>query len=139
MKKILCFIYIDGLIIPGGANNEQRPELTELIQKLNNDGKLLAAICAGPQYLARASVLSNRQYTTSLTKELNTEVFPSSPFPFTDGTYIDTSVIRDNNIITAQGNCFVDFAIEICDYFGQFKNSTEKFQMAQHYKGIQEQ
>ncbi|MDY5913644.1 MAG: DJ-1/PfpI family protein [Inconstantimicrobium porci] len=95
-------------------------------------------MCAGPQYLARASVLNNRHYTTSLTKELNTEFFPSSPFPFTAGTYIDTTVIRDNNIITAQGNCFIDFAIEICDYFGQFKDSTEKIQMAQHYKGMQE-
>ena len=35
---------VEGLIIPGGFNNEQREELTELINNLNNNGKLLAAI-----------------------------------------------------------------------------------------------
>lgn len=139
VKDALLLDNIDGLIIPGGANNEQRPELTELIQKLNNDGKLLAAICAGPQYLARASVLANRQYTTTLTREANEIIFSSSSYPFTNGTYVESNVVRDHNIITAKGGAFVDFATEICDYFGQFKNSSEKLQMAQHYKGMQEQ
>jgi len=67
VKEALEFEDVEGLIIPGGWNDEQRPELTELIQKLNNENKMLAAICAGPQYLARANVLKGKKYTTTAT------------------------------------------------------------------------
>lgn len=32
---------------------------------------------------------------------------------------------------------FVDFGIELCDYFKVFTDAQEKQQLANHYKGIQ--
>jgi Putative intracellular protease/amidase len=136
VKEALEYTDVTGLIIPGGQNDEQRQELTELINKLNDEGKLLAAICAGPQYLARAGILVGKKYTTALTKDKLEEYFPKvlvDPFP--RDTYINKNVVRDNNIITAVGNAFVDFSIEILDYFGNFKDEKEKRTYSSHYKG----
>lgn len=136
VKEALNYADIDGLIIPGGYNDEQRYELTELINKLNNHGKLLSAICAGPQYLARAGVLKGKKYTTTLTEDKLKEYFPLvTEDPFPRDTYVNENVVRDTNIITAVGNAFVDFAIEIGDYFSNFKNEEEKKAYAKHYKG----
>jgi hypothetical protein len=51
-------------------------------------------------------------------------------------TYVNENVVRDNNIITAVGNAFVDFSIEILDYFGDFKDETEKKECASYNKGL---
>lgn len=137
VKEALEYRDVAGLIIPGGQNDEQRQELTELINKLNGQGKLLAAICAGPQYLARSGVLKGKKYTTALTQDKLKEYFPKilvDPFP--RDTYVNENVVRDNNIITAVGNAFVDFSIEIRDYFGNFKDEKEKRSYSSHYKGV---
>lgn len=136
VKEALEYKDVDGLLIPGGQNDEQRQELTELINKLNDEDKLLAAICAGPQYLARAGIMAGKKYTTTLTKDKLKEYFPKvlvDPFP--RDTYINENVVRDNNIITAVGNAFVDFSVEILDYFGEFKDEEEKRTYSTHYKG----
>ncbi|WP_315066860.1 DJ-1/PfpI family protein [uncultured Clostridium sp.] len=137
VKEALEYTDVDGLIIPGGYNDEQRNELTELINKLNNQGKLLAAICAGTQYLARAGVLKGKKYTTTLTEDNLKEYFPMiSEYPFPRDTYVNENVVRDSNTITAVGNAFVDFSIEILDYFSNFKDEEEKKKYANHYKGL---
>jgi putative intracellular protease/amidase len=72
VKEALYLDYVDGLIIPGGFNDEQRPELTQLIKQLYAEQKLLAAICRGPSFLARAGVLTEngirRPYLNKLLK-----------------------------------------------------------------------
>lgn len=137
VKEALNFKSVDGLIIPGGFNDEQRSELTELINRLHSEEKLLAAICAGPQYLARSGVLKERKYTTTLTKDNIKIYFPDvveDPFPREN--FICKNVVRDENIITAVGNAFVDFSIEILDYFGAFKDKKEKAENANYNKGL---
>lgn len=137
VKEALEFEDVEGLIIPGGWNNEQRPELTELIQKLNNENKMLAAICAGPQYLARANVLNDRKYTTTLTEEYMKSQEIEDFFP--RETFINENIVRDKNIITSVGRTFVDFAIEIADYFEMFSqpdSNLDKQTLANHYKGL---
>ncbi|MFX1288691.1 MAG: DJ-1/PfpI family protein, partial [Promethearchaeota archaeon] len=49
---------IEGLIIPGGVNRILKPELEQLIKGLNKEKKLLAAICAGPEFLAKTGILN---------------------------------------------------------------------------------
>ena len=131
VKEALEFNDVLGLIIPGGWNDEQRPELTKLINKLNNENKLIAAICAGPQFLARAGILKGRKYTTTLSEE----VFEGKDDPFPRDTFVKQNVVRDRNIITAVGDSFVDFAIEIGDYFNIFKDKKEKMECASTFKG----
>ena len=137
VKDALDFTDVEALIIPGGFNDEQRQDLTDLIQNLNNKGKLLAAICAGTQYLARAGVLQGKMYTTVLTQEKLREFFPMTlEDPFPRETYINKHVVKDQNIITALGNAFIDFSAEILDYFKLFKEEKEKQDMSNHYKCI---
>lgn len=137
VKEALLLEDVDGIIIPGGWNNEQRTELTELIQKLDTENKLIAAICAGPQFLAKAGILTNRHYTTTLTadvlKSRNEEDF------FPRSTFVSQNVVRDGHVITAIGRAFIDFAMEILDYFNVFDNpnqQVDKTQLTNHYKGL---
>lgn len=127
----------EGLIIPGGWNGEIRSELIELIQSINSRGKLLGAICAGPRFLAKAGVLDNVKYTTSIVNWTEThEKNYMEEDPFARQNFILDRVIRDGNIITAQGNAFIDFAIEIVDWFGGFEDEEDKNGFAKAIRGI---
>lgn len=137
VKEALEFSDVEGLIIPGGWNDELRPELKELIQKLNSENKMLSAICAGPQYLAKSGILENKKYTTTLTEDYMKQQGREDFFP--RANFVSENVVRDKNIITAVGRSFVDFAIEIADYFGVFdnpENNYDKQTLANHYKGL---
>ncbi|MHB8062895.1 MAG: DJ-1/PfpI family protein [Ruminiclostridium sp.] len=117
-----------GLLIPGGWNPVVKDELLTLINKFFVSGKLLAAICAGPRFLAKAGILCNVKYTTSIVEwnQIRREQFNNEDDPFPRENFIDTRVVRDKNVITSKGISFVDFAIEVADYFGQFQDETEK-------------
>ncbi len=115
---------IEGLIIPGGIIRILNPELKHLIKKLNDEKKLLAAICAGPEFLAKSGVLKGKKYTTSEEPQNYKEKNEEDPFP--RDTYIDTRIIQDGNIITAKGHAFIDFSLEIWDWFDLFTSEEEK-------------
>ena len=119
---------IDGLILCGGWFGEVRSELIELIQKLNAKNKLLAGICgAGTFFLAASGVLQNVTYTTPITEwtEKHREVFGKSD-PFPRENYVQSRVVTDKNVITAQGIAFLDFAVAVCDWLGLFSSEDEK-------------
>ena len=119
---------IDGLILCGGWFGELRSELTALIQKLNTAHKLLAGICgAGTYFLAASGVLKNVRYTTPITQwtEKHREVFGNVD-PFPRENYVQSRVVTDKNIITAQGIAFLDFAVAVCDWLGLFASEDEK-------------
>ncbi len=106
---------VEGLIIPGGPIRPQRAELTALITKLDQEKKLLAAICNGPQYLGRAGILDRITYTTSYGIENVPPLAVAEPFPRQN--YIDKRVVQEGHVLTAKGRAFVDFAFAIFDYF----------------------
>lgn len=136
VKEALAMEDIAGLIIPGGNRCDLRDELKDLILRLDREKKLLAAICAGPQYLARAGVLTDRSYTTSLrtwTKEDEERFGGDDPFP--RETFRPQRAVRDGHIITAYGDAFVDFAVEIFDYFGLFVDNAEREEFIKDFKG----
>lgn len=124
---------VDGLLIPGGWNDEQRPELTELICRLAGEEKLLAAICRGPAFLARAGALAGKAYTTSFSPALAEQL--GVPDPFDRANFRDADVVRDGNVVTAKGHAFMEFAIELCDYFGLFPSAEEKQQVLNMIRG----
>jgi putative intracellular protease/amidase len=115
---------IEGLIIPGGAGNDQRPELTELIKLVCEKGKLTAAICGGPKFLAVAGVLEGKKFTTSIPPEYFKD--KNMKDPFNRDNFINEKVVRDGNIITSPGTAFVDFTAEILDFYNLFENEAEK-------------
>jgi hypothetical protein len=56
--------------------------------------------------------------------------------PFPRQNFILDRVVRDGNIITAQGNAFIDFAIELADWFGAFEDQEDKNGFIKAIKGI---
>lgn len=115
---------VEGLIIPGGLIRDQKKELTDLILKLDQEGKLLAAICFGPQYLGRAGILNKCKFTTSCSIEKIKKLGVVDPFPWQN--YVSNRVVIDKNIITAQGRAFIDFAFAVFDYLGIYKGQPEE-------------
>ncbi|MEG1257217.1 DJ-1/PfpI family protein [Clostridium sp.] len=129
---------VDGLIITGGWYGETKSELIELINNLNSKGKLISAICgAGTIFLAKSGVLHNVKYTTPVIEwsEKHIEVFGEKD-PFPRENFISERVVRDSNIITAQGAAFVDFAIEICDWFNLFEDQEDRNNFSKNIKGL---
>jgi len=134
VKEVLSFNDVEALIIPGGWNTDDREEIFSLIRKLDNEKRLLCAICAGPIYLAKAGILKGYSYTTTLDKEYLKNLGATYD-PFPRETYVDEGIVHDRNIITAKGNSFVDFGVEIFDAMNLFADNDEKEQCAKHYKG----
>lgn len=124
VSEITEITNIEGLIIPGGDTRILKPELIHLIKKLNEEKKLLAAICAGPEFLAKSGILASRKYTTSQEPQNYKEKNEEDPFP--RDTYIDARVIQDANIITAKGFAFIDFSLEVWEWLGLFESEEEK-------------
>ena len=134
LEEVLKWEDVRGLIIPGGWAREQTPALNALITGLNERGKLLAAICAGPKFLARAGVLKGRRYTTATDEDYFAKTGETDPFPW--DTYVDEPVVTDGNIVTARGTSFVDFAAEVADWLGLFDKPEHKAMWAATFKGV---
>ncbi|WP_313756774.1 DJ-1 family glyoxalase III [Tissierella sp.] len=101
----------DAVIIPGGlpgaTNLRDNHKVIDIVKKANRNGKLVAAICAGPIVLERAGVIHGKNVTS----------YPGFEDELMSGIYIDDSVVRDCNIITAKGPALaVEFVIEIMKY-----------------------
>jgi RimJ/RimL family protein N-acetyltransferase len=128
----------EGLIITGGWYGETKPELIELINNLNSKGKLLSAICgAGTIFLAKAGIFHNVKYTTPAAPwtQNHIDVFGEKD-PFPRENFVSERVVRDGNIITALGGAFLDFAIEICDWFNMFESQEDKDNFSKNIKGL---
>lgn len=132
VSEALTLDDVDGLIIPGGWNREVRPVLKELIEKLNKEEKLLSAICAAPEFLAKVGVLNEVKFTTTLTKESLANDQQEDFFNWDH--FVKQNVVRDHNVITALGNAFIDFGIEILDYFSAFEDENQKEFYRKQYK-----
>lgn len=128
---------VEGLIICGGWYGEVRPELSQLIARLDQEDKLLAGICgAGTFMLAQTGVLDERKYTSPIVEWTNRhESIFGSVDPFPRENYENRRVVRDGNVITSVGEAFVDFSIEICDWFGLFESKDEKGSFTSYLKG----
>lgn len=129
---------VEGLIICGGWYGDIRNELIQLINNLNLKRKLLGAICGtGTVFLAKSGVLNNVRYTTPVAdwSKKHIEVFGEKD-PFPRENFVSERVVRDRNIITAQGIAFIDFAVEICDWFNLFENEEDRESFIKNIKGF---
>ncbi len=96
------------LVLPGGqpgTNNLKANELVlETIRRFQEEGKMIAAICAAPTVLAKAGVLENTKVTS----------YPSERSVFNIQEYMESDVVRDGNIITSRGvGTAIDFTLEL--------------------------
>ncbi len=88
----------DALIIPGGyspANLRKEKAPVEFVQKFNQTGKPIAAICHGPQLLETAGVLENRKITSY--ERIQNELAEN-----TGAEVVNEPVVVDKNLITSR-------------------------------------
>lgn len=88
---------IDGIIIPGGfAPDKLRrsPHVVDLVKKVCEGNKVVAAICHGPWVLISANILRNKRATSS--HAIRDDVVNAG------AGYVDEAVVVDGNIITSR-------------------------------------
>lgn len=110
----------DIIILPGGSpgyvnlGNDRR--VLELVNKYNNAGKIVAAICGAPSVLAKAGILSGRKAT----------VFRGMEDDLKDAKYVDRPVVEDGNIMTSQGpGTAMEFGLAILQRVAGEKKARE--------------
>ncbi|MFY9422428.1 MAG: DJ-1 family glyoxalase III [Bacilli bacterium] len=101
----------DFLVIPGGRAVfnvlDKKKEVSDLIVKFAESGRLVAAICAAPMLIGKLGLLKERKYTCFPTCEEGIEGILQQK----------KGVVRDGNIITAKAMAYsLDFALEIVEY-----------------------
>ncbi len=95
---------IELLVITGGNVEEiNTPLVHELINSVNDNGRLIAGICAGVDVLEKAGILSDVRSVQNM----------------------DVDVVTSNNIITSRANAHVDFAIEVGKKLALFQDEAD--------------
>lgn len=116
---------VDLLIIPGGRPSDiiNDPKIKgkvdiflEKIRQIDRRGGKLAAICGGPEWLGTAGVLDGRRCTHSQSE-------PAKAFG--KAVFTNEYVTIDGNIITAQGQAYAEFAVEMGRQMGIYKTEEE--------------
>jgi len=109
---------IDLLIIPGGdpATLVDNLELKTFVEALLARNKKVAGICGGAAVLAGFGLLKGKRCTG-----LGSGKMPDIPEYqyFADSIFLDDHVVVDGNIITGQGQAYVEFAFELVRQMGQ--------------------
>jgi protease I len=87
----------DAIIIPGGyAPDKMRlhQPMIDLVRKAHTEGKIIAAVCHGPQLLISADIVRGRRVTS----------WPSVAIDLKNAgaIWVDEPMVRDGNIITAR-------------------------------------
>ncbi len=92
------------LVIPGGsspATLRQQPEVLAFVRRFAATGKLVAAICHGPQVLISAGLLDGRQATCVVVEE-NQYFAVRDELLKAGATYLDQPVVVDGNLLTSR-------------------------------------
>ena len=88
---------IEAVILPGGlpgtTNLEKDAAVQKALEYADENNKLICAICAAPSILGHKGILEGREATC----------YPGFEESFKGGKYIKKSVVRSENIITADG------------------------------------
>jgi len=115
---------IDLLIIPGGDpiplldNQELKSFMTKLVQR----NKKIGGICGGAILLAGLGLLKGKQCTGD-----TSGVKPGSDYYrfYSESILSDDQVVVDGNFITAQGQAYAEFAVELADQMGLFTGKED--------------
>lgn len=94
--------------MPGAANLATDARLLALLEQMAANGRITAAICAGPGVLAKAGLLAGKR-ATSYPGFLTAENAP-------DTTLAEDPVVEDGQVITSRGpGTAMDFALVLIE------------------------
>ncbi len=111
------FTKLHGVVLPGGMpgtlNLMKHEGVNRILHQFDQEGKLVAAICAAPSVLGQAGLLKGRKATC----------YPGFEEKLTGAVTLAESVVQDGNIITSRGmGTAIPFALSLTAYFqGQEK------------------
>jgi 4-methyl-5(b-hydroxyethyl)-thiazole monophosphate biosynthesis len=111
----------DVIILPGGYEGVDKMKesslLRDILKKRNENGQLIAAICAAPAVLYEAGILDGRKWTC----------YPGVADQLSAGTYTAEKFVTDGNLLTAKGPAMAwAFAYKIADMLGADSLSVKK-------------
>jgi 4-methyl-5(b-hydroxyethyl)-thiazole monophosphate biosynthesis len=111
----------DMVIIPGGmpgaANLRDCKLVTDWVRKFDEEGKYVAAICAGPMVLKEAGISAGRRLT-SYPAPKYVEMFSDSDY-VDDNAEMEQMVVTDGNLITSRGPATTfPFAFKLAEVLG---------------------
>ncbi|MFW9844887.1 MAG: DJ-1/PfpI family protein [Candidatus Thorarchaeota archaeon] len=111
---------VDLLIIPGGdpEPHKERTDFHDFLRQVHKHGTIIAAICGGPGFLAHAGLLKGLRIAHGYSPEDAIRVFEGSEIT-------DEDVIVEGNIITARGQAFAEFAVEVYRTLDFFESEEE--------------
>lgn len=113
---------IEAIIIPGGTEGTENlaadKRVISLIQKANEEDKIIGAICAGPNVLEVAAILEGVKFTS----------YPGLESSIS-GDFQNDNVVKDGNIVTSRGPATAMlFALELV---GLLKGNEKKEEVGQ--------
>lgn len=87
----------DAIVLPGGIpgtpNLKAHAGLEALIRKMNQEGKLIAAICAAPTIYGEMGLLKGKRATC----------YPGMEDKLIGAKWVEEEVVTDGNIVTSRG------------------------------------
>jgi 4-methyl-5(b-hydroxyethyl)-thiazole monophosphate biosynthesis len=100
----------DMVVLPGGQpgtnNLKADARIISLVQRMAQQGKQVAAICAAPSVLATAGLLSGRRATA----------YPGTLDSFPDVQQQAAAIVEDGNFVTSRGpGTAMDFALALVE------------------------
>ena len=122
---------IDLFVIPGGNFFPllESPQLKQFIGELLSKNKKVAGICAGAGVLAAFGFLKGKR-CTGMTSGVEPSEQPNlqKEYEYFEGAItLDDYVVVDGNIITAQGQAFAEFAVELVRQMGLYDKNPQEY------------
>jgi 4-methyl-5(b-hydroxyethyl)-thiazole monophosphate biosynthesis len=113
LLKDIDYQEFDGIFLPGGLPGSMHlyksEKAGEILKLMNQDKKMVSAICAAPMVLAKNGLLSGHKFT----------MYPGMDEYCHGEVYSDDLVVVSQNILTGKGpGAAVELAMAIGDYFG---------------------
>jgi len=110
----------DGVILPGGLKGTKKlaedGRVLELVRSFHAEGKLTAAICAGPTVLHKAGLLEGKRAVCH----------PGAEEQLTGALLSKEPVMADGNILTSRGmGTSIPFALALAEYFCSAERARE--------------
>ncbi len=110
----------EAVVLPGGLPGsdylQESPEVSQLLCRQNESGRLIAAICAAPKVLGAAGILRDKTATS----------YPGFEKELLGAQYSEERVVKDANIITSRGaGTAHDFAFAIAEQLGAVEQAQK--------------
>ncbi len=117
---------VDVFLIPGGDFNSiiDNLDLKNLIVELDKKKKIIGAICGGVVFLGHSGVLNGRNFTC-YARDYEIDEATKEKY-FKNAVYLEKDVVVDNNIVTAMGQAFIEFGVEIADMTGLYSTPEDQ-------------